>query len=332
MTGKELAKLLGVSEATVSYALNKRPGVSARMRNRILEAAQEHGLSFKEKETPQGGSRTIYMLYCQKGETNIAQNEFGSEVGLGVEIACRKRGYPVHILHIRDREAFQIQLKEISNLEGSGIIVLGTELTPDELPDLAFASAPLVLLDNHFNTYSFDSVEINNEESAFNAVNYLIKKRHSKPGHLKSLLYLHNFEKREAGFKNALVHNGYSKSSYISHGITPEVTSAYQDMLGVIDSGEELASCYFADNDFIAIGAMRALQERGYRIPEDIGIIGFDDVYLTDFTSPGLTTVHVPKKYMGIIAAERLFVRFESQDVYPVNIQVSTNLVGRGSI
>ena len=332
MTGKELAKLLGVSEATVSYALNNKPGVSTEMRNRIKKAAQEYGIDVPEKPDYTNKKHTVYLLYYQKGEYNVAQNEFGTEVGSGVELACRRRGYPVHIMHIRGRNNFQTQVQEISNLDNCGIILFGTELTEEDLPAKESCHVPLVLLDNHFSSFVCDSVEISNEDSAFIATDYLIKKRHEKPGYLMSHIRFANFEKRLVGFKRALTINGYSRSAYISHNLTPVVNSAYEEMLEIINSGEPLASCYFAENDFIALGAIRALQEKNYRIPEDVGIIGFDDIFLSQYAQPGLTTVHVPKQYFGITAAERLFSLFERHDQYPVNIQISTNLVVRGSV
>ena len=83
---------------------------------------------------------------------------------------------------------------------------------------------------------------------------------------------------------------------------------AYADMLEIIKNEEELASCYFADNDLIAVGAIKALKENGYRIPQDIGIVGFDNLPLGSVIEPALTTIHVPKQYMGEAAAQKLIV------------------------
>ena len=90
-----------------------------------------------------------------------------------------------------------------------------------------------------------------------------------------------------------------SSSRSIVHILTPSMEGAYADMLEIIKNGEELASCYFADNDLIAVGAIKALKENGYRIPQDIGIVGFDNLPLGSVIEPALTTIHVPKQYMG---------------------------------
>ena len=101
-------------------------------------------------------------------------------------------------------------------------------------------------------------------------------------------------------------------------------------MLELLDRGEELARCYFADNDLIAAGAMRALTERGKRIPEDIAVIGFDDMPLCAYTSPTLSTVRVPKQEMGRAAAKRLLDKIKD-GLPPVKIEVGTSLIRRTS-
>ena len=94
---------------------------------------------------------------------------------------------------------------------------------------------------------------------------------------------------------------------------------------------DELARCYFADNDLIAAGAMRALSEAGYRIPEDISVIGFDDMPMCTYITPPLSTVHVPKQYMGEIAVKRLAEIINSTSASHVKIEISTEIIKRKS-
>ena len=84
------------------------------------------------------------------------------------------------------------------------------------------------------------------------------------------------------------------------------MNDAYQDMLQYLKKNPKLPTAFFADNDMIALGAMKALQERGYRIPEDVSIVGFDDLSFSAISSPALTTLRVPNKEMGKIAVRRL--------------------------
>lgn len=122
-----------------------------------------------------------------------------------------------------------------------------------------------------------------------------------------------------------------STSRSVVHHLSPTVDGAYCDMKAVIKSGDELTRCYFADNDLIAAGAMRALSEAGYRIPEDISVIGFDDMPMCTYITPPLSTVHVPKQYMGEIAVKRLAEIINSTSASHVKIEISTEIIKRKS-
>ena len=107
----------------------------------------------------------------------------------------------------------------------------------------------------------------------------------------------------------ALRHNGLSAGASVVHRLSPSVDGAYRDMLLLLEKGVTPARCYFADNDVIAIGAMRALKEKGYRIPRDVAVIGFDNIAFCSYVEPPLTTVNVPNGYMGrLVYAQDLYV------------------------
>ncbi len=103
-------------------------------------------------------------------------------------------------------------------------------------------------------------------------------------------------------------------------------------MLEVIDSNTPLAECYFADNDLIAIGAIKALHLRGYRIPEQISIIGFDNISESRIIDPALTTIDIPRKFMGQTATSTLISQLENPIPHYCKIEVSTSLVKRFSL
>lgn len=103
-------------------------------------------------------------------------------------------------------------------------------------------------------------------------------------------------------------------------------------MLQLIRGGEDVATCYFADNDHIAAGAFLAFSECGYRIPKDVSIVGFDDLPICEYLDPPLTTVHVPKQYMGEMAASRLIQVIEERSSRPTKIEIDTQLICRKSV
>lgn len=130
----------------------------------------------------------------------------------------------------------------------------------------------------------------------------------------------------------ALRHNGLSAGASVVHRLSPSVDGAYRDMLLLLEKGVTPARCYFADNDVIAIGAMRALKEKGYRIPRDVAVIGFDNIAFCSYVEPPLTTVNVPNGYMGRLAAERLLARIQEPSLLPVKIAVGTGLIERDTV
>jgi len=103
-------------------------------------------------------------------------------------------------------------------------------------------------------------------------------------------------------------------------------------MLEIIDRRDPLAKCYFADNDIIAIGAMKALMLRGYRVPEDISIIGFDNISESKIVEPSLTTMDVPRHYIGKTAAKLLIEQIDSKVVHTSKVEISARLVKRFSV
>ena len=123
-----------------------------------------------------------------------------------------------------------------------------------------------------------------------------------------------------------------STAKSIVHELSPSIEGAFSDMLEIIDSGTPLAGAYFADNDLIAIGAIKALKLRGYKIPEDIAIAGFDNISEGRIIDPSITTIDVPRKFMGETAAAQLIREIRTSVPHSVKIEVSTTLIKRFSV
>ena len=107
---------------------------------------------------------------------------------------------------------------------------------------------------------------------------------------------------------------------------------AYADMTEILKNGTEIASCYFADNDLIAAGAMKAFKDFGYELPNDIGFVGFDNISMCTYIEPNLTTINVPIRYMAETAVKRLISIIHDDHYRPVKIEVNTNLIRRQSV
>ncbi|MFT4007216.1 MAG: substrate-binding domain-containing protein, partial [Lacrimispora sp.] len=177
-----------------------------------------------------------------------------------------------------------------------------------------------------------DSVLINNVQGAYRATNYLIEKGMTEVGYLRSSYPIGNFAERADGYYKALRHHHLPTSHPFVHDLTPSMEGAYLDMIHILREKPVMAQAYFADNDLIAAGAMRALKEFGFRIPEDISIIGFDDMPICDFLDPPLTTMEVPKKRLGELAMKQLVQKISKEPKLTVKIEVSVKLHERKSV
>lgn len=334
VTAKELAKKLNLSEAAVSMALNRKPGVSTATRQRVLQTAEEMGYDLtKWRETAEQHNvrqGTISLILYKKHGAVVTDTPFFNQVTEGIQQACKNADYSLNICYFYEDENMEKQLKRLPFC--NGMILLATEMTLENFKAFQALKIPIVVLDSYEESLPFDCVLINNLQGAYQAVNYIIQQTKTQPGYLRSSYAIGNFNERADGFYKAIRQNGMSASKSQVLFLTPSVEGAYSDMCALLQSGEEPVKCYFADNDFIAIGAIKALRENGYRIPEDISIIGFDNIPLCTYIEPALTTINVPKQYMGQTAVKRLIQILQEQEHHPVKIEIDTQLIKRSSI
>ena len=332
ITAKELAKILNISEAAVSMALNNKPGVSTERKREILAAAEKYGYDFTRVNRKHNLAGSVYFVIYKKHGTVVTDTPFFSELSGGVENACRERGLKLRTRYIYEDEDTPKEIEALRYSDCIGMILLGTEMTREDFNAFSDLPYPLVLLDASFQNISRDTVMIDNVQAAYLATSYLITHIRTQPGYLRSSYSIANFEERADGFYKAIRESGMSSGKSPVHRLTPSIEGAYEDMKALLSEGQVPARGYFADNDLIAVGAMRALLNAGYRIPQDVAIIGFDNMPIGNYTSPTLTTVNVPKAYMGETAVKRLMELLTAKNFVPVRIMVSVTLVKRNSV
>ena len=335
ITAKELAEKLGMSAAAVSMALNNKPGVSEITREEVLRAAKENGYDFRKiKRKPAVMGKLAFLIYKKHGAV-VTDSQFFSDLTEGITRSCTERGYTLDIRYIIGSEHIRQELKAIMSSGMDGVLLLGTEMHREDFAPFQDYPLPTVVLDTYDDTVDMNFVVINNIQGAYTATDYLISQRKTQPGYLHSAYSIANFNERQDGFYKAVREHGYSSSGSIVHHLAPMIDGAYQDMRAILQRGEPIASCYFADNDLIAAGAMKAMKEAGYRIPKDIAVIGFDNTSLCELLDPPLTTINVPKQAMGKLAVQRLrtLLSTETGDIKtPVKTSVMTSLIRRDSV
>ena len=327
-TIKLISEMTGFSPATVSNALNHKRGVNKQTVERVLQVAEEIGYSVKPRI-----SKIKFVIYKKNG---LISNDspFFPAVIEGVERQAKNLQFETMFCNIDSSSPdCAEQLHSILEDTSAAVILLGTEMTEQDFQLFRNPKCHLILLDGWSDTITFDSVLISNTDSACHAVEYLIEKGHKKIGYLRGRFRIKAFSYRSIGYKRALGKANFpiEPQHIITLGTTTE--SAYRDMVAHLEGSRDLPTAFFADNDVIALGAMRALQEKGYRVPEDVSIIGFDNMDLSRITHPRLTIVTQPLEQIGTQAAKLLLEHLTgSTPCAPVSISLSTTLQEGASV
>ncbi len=333
ITAKELAKKLNLSATAVSMALNGKAGVSTETRDRVLKAAQKYGYDFSRLTYKDSKERNFYAIFYRADNAILSYSPIFEEISDGMQLESSRRHCQLKIIQFYEkRDNFERLIENIRADNCSGVILIGTEMTVESYKRFSNElNIPIVLVDNYFDSVDCNCVLINNRQGAYLATEYLLSRKISQPGYLKSSYPLNNFDERMEGFRNAVRDAGMSPSRSVIHTLAPSLEGAFTDMMEYLDQNVALAEYYFADNDLIAIGAMKAFKAKGLRIPEDIAIIGFDNISEARVVEPSLTTIDIPRQYMAQVAFQRIVELAENPVPFFSKIQISTKLVKRFS-
>lgn len=326
---RKISELTGFSPATVSNALNHKRGVNADTAAKILQVAKELGYNEESKI-----SKIKFVMFKKYGNV-VEDTPFFPLMIAGVEEECRNLGLEMVLMNLDRRQSnYEEALAGICTDKTSGVILLGTEMEDDDIDLIRQMPHPCVLIDYWKEDMSFDAVLINNEDSARMATEFLIEKGHTQIGYLKGSFRIKPFRTRYVGYKRALDRAGIALNEAYTVELSPTTDQAYLDMKAYLTRKPrpKLPTAFFADNDVIALGAMKALWECGIRIPEDVSIVGFDDLTFSSISNPPLTTIRVPKQEIGRVAVRRLRDMMKETEGFHLKTQVCTEFVERQSV
>lgn len=325
-TVESIARIVGVSSGTVSNALNNRKGVSEATRQEILHVARSIGYGRSQSRRAENGLR--FVIVKRHGAV-VDDTPFFSSLIKGIESESKRNGYDLLISHLNTKNLSLGTINELCD-SSKGMIILATEMRADDLAWFDKASIPIVILDSYFYSSPYNCVLINNEQGIRLGTEYLIKMGHRDIGILDASQYINNFYYRRKSFLNTM--NEYGLEAKVEIPITPTTEGAYLDMKAWLELGKELPEALVAGNDIIAFGAMRALAEQGISVPNDISIIGFDDMPFCSLSTPRLTTIAVPKSAMGRIAVKTLTDSFNTKKEEKLKVEIGTCLIERESV
>ncbi len=327
---KEIARMAGVSLGTVSHVLNDSAGVREPLRRRVLQAVQAAG--YQPSQLARGLRRV---------KTNMIgmiipdiTNPFFPAVVRGAEDVAFSNGYRLILCNTdNDHSKELVHLNELRTYLPAGLIVI-----PSNFSDLTAqaesyrrAGTGVVCIDRLPKRWNGDSVTADNERGAHTATQWLIQLGHTQLAAISGPLHLTNAQERLNGFKSAVREAGLH--------LTPEyVQETTFDKQGGHSKTQVLLrliprpTAIFAGNDMIAMGALLAIREAGLRCPEDVSLMGFDDLDLAENTNPSLSSVSQSGYQLGTTAARILLDRLEGDQGPAKHIVLETSLKLRHSV
>lgn len=337
MRMEDIAKMANVSKAAVSLALNGKPGIGSDTRERILRIAKEAGYLVKAKPpvSPKQAKMLIFLVFTNSGIVlhDYFQQPFFRELIQHIEERARSKGYSMLFSSI-DIDSFEKEIELLAEEHaGNGVILLGTNLSEEQISLIADKMPKLVVLDTMYETLPIPFVEINNVMGTHQVAMYLHEMGHREIGYVASTVRIHNFEARMRGFKEALRGVGMELPDQRIFRIVPTVLTAQESFREQLETYKstmgELPTALFCENDYMAISVMKALGEMGLNVPEDISVIGFDNIHESIVVSPELTTVHVEKEVLAHTAVDLLVDIISEQRLVGLKLVVDTSLIKR---
>ncbi len=344
ITVKDVARQASVSVGTVSRVFNNHSNVSKEIRDRVLKAAVDLGYNRSvAKDPPTTGSRLIkeigFLFYSPLHNVTAMNNPFWPYILDGVEREARQSHMKVIYQDIGEaREIPQGLLAGIQAMKLGGILLVGPA-DQDTVHLLKRLNIPIVLIANYVPGLSVDSVVCDELEGSLMVMNYLIKHGHRQIAFIdgsvlrgpNSISKFYGVERRRIGYHAALIDAGFPVVPELIESGDLGATGGYQACQRLLGHNAPFTAL-FCVNDETAIGAMQALREAGRRIPEDVSVIGFDDVAMAAHLTPALTTIRVNKEALGAIAVKQLLERVTEPSGMSTSTVLEVELIERASV
>ena len=337
LTLAQLAARLNVSPASISIVRQGRPGVSDATRRRIQSALKANGYSYlpytPEQSAPtgkpDGSPQYIRLLKYYRSALLTDKNEgFVDAIIDAIDAVARTRNYTLVFSSLSSDE-FDQRLPELAADSCIGLLVIATEMECEEIEKLRILRVPIVVLDCDHPALPFSSVTMNNRDLAYAAVAQL--RTLGEVGYLCSSIRTGNFKARGNGYREALHDFGLPEREELCFSVTPGLNAACEDMNRLLDAGRKLPPALFADNDVIAIGAMRAMQAHGYQLPQDVNIIGVDNTMLSQICIPALSSIQISCAALGEQAIQLLLDQIADPSGEQLHIHIGSRLIARES-
>ena len=322
-TIKDIAQKAGVSPATVSRVLNYDPdlSVSKETEQKVFEIAE--ALNYTKHKNKRRESAVLRLVQWYDSEEELADLYY-----LAIRLGIEKRAEELNIRLIKE------QLSELSDTETQGTIAVG-KFDQAQMKQLKKLNEELLFVDFDGLALGINSLVVDFSQGVQLIIDQFIKEKHERIGILSGVEYTkggrHEIDDpRFLVFREYLTRlKLYNEADHLQGAFTIE--GGYTAMKTYLESHTDYPTAFFASSDALAIGAMRAIQAHGLRIPEDISVIGFNDVSVAKYVTPALTTVKVYTEWMGELAVSTILELIQEKAPVPRKITVGTELILRES-
>ncbi|EKF9219078.1 substrate-binding domain-containing protein [Vibrio cholerae] len=328
-TMKDIARLAGVSTSTVSHVINKSRFVSDEIAERVNNAAQQlnYAPSALARSLKMNRTKTIGML------VTTSTNPFFGEVVKGVERSCYHQGYNLILCNTEgDNQRMKASINTLLQKRVDGLLLMCSTLEGERLDVFdRYPDIPIVVMDWGPILFASDKIQDNSMQGGYMAAKHLIESGHKEIGCITGPLIRHQAQMRYEGYKRALAEAGIAINPDWIVESDFECEGGYQAFEKLYQRGK-LPSALFVSNDMMAMGVIQAASQRDLRVPDDLSLIGYDDVHIAKFMTPALTTIHQPKYRLGKAAVDTLLYRLENPDTTAQVVQLEPTLVVRNSV
>ena len=333
-TIKEVAKLAGIAVSTASDALNGKPGVSPRTRQRALEAAEE--LGYVPNPIAQGlvtqATKNVGVILSGPSSFELFTNPAFVEVIRAVTVTLSRRKYHTLLNVITTEEEVEVIPQVARSRLVEALILVGTRRNDQELARLLEeVSIPsTVVIRSALDSVSY-AVSVDNDKCGYLATRYLLELGHRSIGYIGNLPGVSPADERLAGYRRALEEWGIAyDESLVAPGDFYQESGSVA-MRRLLDEAVHKPTAVFAANDLMALGAMEALEQEGLSIPGEISMVGCDDIPNLHLLRVPLTSVSLPSFEIGRLAAEKVMGVLEGDDRLPAQIVLEPKLKIRSS-
>ncbi len=310
VTIKDVAEKAGVSIATVSRVINNSDQVSALVRERVLEVIEE--LDFR----PNPVARSLVMKKSHLIGVVVPDmsNYFLGEIMNGIEEITRTYQYDIIVCNTRGNHELEKRYLDLFYAKQvEGIIFMSWKLENSVVEHITKIDIPVVMVNRNTSKLTIPSVSIDNYKAAYELTHYLLQKGHTQIALIRNSIDVDAFGLEQyKGYKQALMEYGIEvNKNYVRYGDF-SIENSYQIVKSFIKEND-IPTAIFATSDVMAIGAINALKDSGYQVPEDVSVVGFNDIRLASLYRPKLTVIHQPLFNIGTVAVKMIIDRIKGE-------------------